>query len=79
MALKLRQGQLWQQGDQFIRIVKLDRLEVDYLTFKTPKAGEGKAQHTSKKDFCRLLKDAALIDENPSRSERAEAAKSKLG
>lgn len=77
MGLKLRQGQLWKQGDQFIRIVKLERLAVAYLTFTTPKAGEGKVQHASKKDFCRMLKDAALIDENPGRSERAQVAKSK--
>jgi hypothetical protein len=62
MALKLRQGQLWKHGAEFIRIVKLERLEVEYLTFKKLKSGAGQPQHTSKKDFCRLLKSCTLLD-----------------
>lgn len=63
MALKLRQGQVWKHGDEFIRIVKLERLEVGYLTFKKLKPGMGKHHHTSKKDFCRLLKTCTLLDQ----------------
>jgi len=64
MALKLRQGQVWKHANEFIRIVRLERLEVGYKTFKTLKnlhSGEGKHQHTSKKDFCRLLKECRLL------------------
>jgi hypothetical protein len=61
MALKLRQGQVWDLGDEFVRIVHLERLEVAYKTFKNLKTGEGKHQHTSKKDFCRMLKSARLL------------------
>ena len=68
MALKLRQGQLWKHGDEFIRIVKLERLEVAYLTFRKLKPGAGKPHHTSKKDFCRLLKSCQLLEEPPTRS-----------
>jgi hypothetical protein len=61
MALKLQQGQVWKAGDEFIRIVKLQRLEVHYKTSRDLHSGEGEHHHTSKKDFCRLLKSATLL------------------
>ena len=61
MALKLRQGQVWKHGGEYIRIVRLERLEVSYKTSKKLKPGEGEHHHTSKKDFCRLLKDCTLL------------------
>lgn len=61
MALKLRQGQVWKLGDEFIRIVRLERLEVGYKVVKHLKTGEGKHRHASKKEFCRLLKSATLL------------------
>jgi len=60
MTLKLRQGQVWKHGDEFIRIVHLERLEVRYKVVKNLKTGEGRHEHTSKKDFCRLLKECTL-------------------
>ena len=65
MELKLRQGQVWKRGDEFIRIVHLERLEVKYKVVKNLKSGEGKHEHTSKKDFCRLLKECTLLVEKP--------------
>ncbi|HEV2696014.1 MAG TPA: hypothetical protein VG347_24210 [Verrucomicrobiae bacterium] len=62
MSLKLRQGQVWQHGDEFIRIVQLERLEVGYKVVKNLKTGAGEHHHTSKKDFCRLLKTATLLE-----------------
>ena len=61
MVLKLRQGQVWQQGDTFIRIVELHRLEVRYKICPDLTTGEGQHHHTSKKEFCRLLKTATLL------------------
>ena len=61
MTLKLRQGLVWKRGDEFIRIVHLERLEVKYKVLKNLKTGEGKHEHTSKKDFCRLLKECRLL------------------
>ena len=61
MALRLRQGQVWKQGDEFIRIVQLERLAVGYKTFKDLNTGEGQHHQTSKKEFCRLLKSATLL------------------
>ena len=61
MALKLQQGQIWQNGDGFIRIVQLERLAVGYKTCKNLKTSEGKHHRSTKKDFCRLLKSATLL------------------
>ena len=69
--LKLRQGQVWKHGDEFIRIVQLDRLEVGYKTVKDLKSGEGKHERTSKKDFCRLLKSCKLLETKPAQAEKA--------
>lgn len=59
--MKLRQGQLWKQGKDYIRIVRLERLEVEYKTLPSPASKEGPMHVTSKKDFCRLLKQARLL------------------
>lgn len=64
MALKLQQGQVWKQGDSYIRIVQLMRLEVAYKTSKSIKSRDGDHQHTTKKEFCRLIKSAMLISPN---------------
>jgi hypothetical protein len=61
MALKLQQGQVWNHGDEFIRIVRLARLEVGYKVMKNLKTGEGTHHHASKKEFCRLIKSAILL------------------
>lgn len=59
--MKLCQGQTWKQGQQFIRIVRLERLEVEYKSMTSLTTKEGPVQVTSKKDFCRLLKGAQLL------------------
>ncbi len=61
MPLKLRQGQVWKLGDDFIRIVDLERLEVGYKLMKNLESGEGSHHRLGKKDFCRLLKTATLL------------------
>jgi hypothetical protein len=59
--MKLCQGQVWKQGPQYIRIVRLERLEVEYKAMTSLTTKEGVLQVTSKKDFCRLLKTAKLL------------------
>ena len=59
--VKLQQGQVWKCGDAYVRIVHLERLEVGYKSASNLKFSDGKHQHTSKKDFCRLLKGATLV------------------
>ena len=63
MAIKLRQGQIWKSGRDYIRIVHLERLEVGYKVIENLKTGEGRHLVTSKKDFCRLLKSCTLLSE----------------
>ena len=60
--MKLRQNQLWRQGETLYRIVQLDRLRVDYkqLDMKDPEIG---THHSvSKKEFYRLIKGAEEVD-----------------
>jgi hypothetical protein len=59
--MKLRQGQIWKQGQEYIRIVRLERLAVEYKSKTSLHTKEGTKHHTSKKDFCRLLKNARLL------------------
>jgi len=71
--MKLAQAQVWKKEKEFIRIVRLERLEVEYKSM-TSLAGKDGAKHvTSKKDFCRLLKGAHLLAPNrkvsPARNE----------
>ena len=65
MALKLQQGQVWKHGDEFIRIVHLERLEVRYKVVANLETRDGKHHHTTKKVFCRLLKSATLLEPQP--------------
>ena len=59
--MKLRQNQVWHLGGEFVRIVALDRLEVQYKTMKNLATGEGKHVEATKKEFCRLIKGAKLL------------------
>jgi hypothetical protein len=75
--MKLCQGQVWKQGREYIRIVKLERLVVAYKSMVSLNTREGSLVQTSKKDFCRLLKGAhllALDKKAPAARNQADAA-----
>ncbi len=59
--MKLAQNQVWKQDDEYLRIVRLDRLEVRYKAITDLLAGQGQHHHVSKKEFCRLIKGATLL------------------
>ena len=59
--MKLEQGQIWKKGDEYIRIVEWARLSIEYKLMKNPAAKVGTVHRMTKKDFCRLLKGAALV------------------
>lgn len=59
--MKLCQGQIWKSGKEYVRIVKLERLAVEYKSMVSLTTREGTLHQTSKKDFCRLLKSATLL------------------
>jgi hypothetical protein len=59
--MKLQQGQIWNQGDSYLLILHLERLEVEYKSFKNIATRTGMHHHVSKKEFCRLIKHATLL------------------
>ncbi len=59
--MKLCQSQVWKKDGQYIRIVRLERLEVEYKAMDRLDLKAGTKIVTSKKDFCRLLKGAHLL------------------
>jgi len=54
--------------DQYVRIVVLHRLEVEYKVMKELHTREGTHHHTSKKAFCTLIKKATLLEPAPVQS-----------
>jgi hypothetical protein len=60
--MKLQQNQIWHKGSEYYRIVQLGRLEVQYKTMTDPLSGRGPHEQVTKKEFCRLLKGAVLVE-----------------
>lgn len=63
--MKLQQNQIYKQGEDYIRVVELERLSVKYKTMKDPVEGEGSMHDVTKKEFCRLIKGAVLLNYEP--------------
>ncbi len=61
LKMKLCQGQTWKRGDTYFRIAKLDRLSVDYKLIENLTTKEGGHHRATKKEFCRLIKNAVLM------------------
>lgn len=61
--MRLAQNQVYRQGDEFLRIVGLNRLAVHYKAVTNLLTGEGKHHHVTKKEFCRLIKGAPLLSQ----------------
>ncbi len=59
--MRLQQGQLWDLGDQYVRIVVLERLAVEYKIIHSLETNEGTHQRATKKEFCALVKNATLV------------------
>jgi hypothetical protein len=59
--MKLKQGQIWKQGEEYLRIVSLQRMAVEYKSMLDPRSKDGTHHHATKKEFCRLLKNAVLL------------------
>jgi hypothetical protein len=60
--VKLQQGQIWKADGELIRVVHLERLKVGYKKIKNRESGEGTHHEATKKEFCRLLKGAELVE-----------------
>ena len=63
--MKLEQGQIWRKGDDHYRIVTWARMSIEYKHLKDPASREGTLHTVSKKEFCRLLKWAELVQAEP--------------
>ena len=59
--MRLFQDQVYKKGERFIRIVRLDRYEVDFKSTTGGTKGEGTQTVLPKKEFCRLLKGMTLV------------------
>jgi hypothetical protein len=62
--MKLEQGQVWKAGDDFYRIVKWARLVIEYKHFTDWETKEGELHQVTKKEFCRLIRHAELVESN---------------
>lgn len=63
--MKLEQGQVWKQGDEFFRIVKWSRTTIVYKVMMDLVEKKGTVHEASKKEFCRLIKGATLVTGQP--------------
>lgn len=61
-SMKLQQGQIWKKGDDYYRIVEWARLAITYKHLTDLETKEGEVDTVTKKEFCRLIKGAELID-----------------
>ncbi|MGJ8633037.1 MAG: hypothetical protein ACSHX7_03890 [Luteolibacter sp.] len=61
--IQLAQNQLWKQGERYFRIVVWERLAIQYKETDAPDAAEGTVHDVTKKEFCRLIKGAELVEE----------------
>ena len=61
-TLQLKQNQLWKQGERYLRIVIWERLAIQYKETASPDSEDGSVHQVSKKEFCKLIKGAELIE-----------------
>ena len=61
--MKLQQGQVWKAGEIYLRIVEWSRMEIGYKSMKDLTSREGPHHRVTKKEFCRMLKGATLLEE----------------
>lgn len=59
-AMRIYQDEVYQKGEKSIRIIRLDRYEVEFKTTLGDPKGEGTIATLAKKEFCRLLKGMTL-------------------
>lgn len=69
--MKLEQGQIWKTNPDvhsdagkslYLRIVLLERLAVEYKEMSAPHTRDGKHKTATKKEFCRLIKRAEIVE-----------------
>lgn len=63
--MRLQQNQVWKKGKEYLRIVRLERFEVGYKSMADLETKEGTHHVLTKKEFCRLLHGATLVEQEP--------------
>ena len=61
--MKLQQSQIWKVGEEFYRVVRVERLAVEYKAMPAANTKKGTHHRVTKKEFCRLIKSATLLTE----------------
>lgn len=59
--MKLAEGQVWKLEEGCVLIVVWERLAIEYQELETPDSTEGAIRRVTKKEFCRLIKQAELL------------------
>jgi hypothetical protein len=59
--MRIYQDEVYRKGEKYIRILRLDRYEVEFKTTTAGPKGEGPVTVATKKEFCRLLKGMELV------------------
>jgi len=70
--MRLFQNQLWRKGKDHYRIVQLERLSVDYKKLDPEDFYEGTRHTVTKKEFCRLIKDATDVTDQVKMPDRKD-------
>jgi hypothetical protein len=63
--MKLQQGQAWKRDADYLRIVKWERLAIEYKRMKDLSSDEGTLHRVTKKEFCRHIRGATLHQPEP--------------
>ena len=59
---RLKQGQVCKKGNRFYLITEWSRGKIKYKVSQSPGYTEGSVTEVTKKEFCRLIKEAALCE-----------------
>ena len=59
--MRIFQDQLYRKGERFVRLLRVERHEVEFKTTQGDPKGDVEIQTLSKKEFCRLLKGMTLV------------------
>jgi hypothetical protein len=59
--MRIYQDEVYRKGERYIRILRLDRYEVEFKTMTGGPKSEGPVAVATKKEFCRLLKGMELV------------------
>lgn len=60
--MRLQQGQIWKKEENYYRIVQWARHAIEYKHMTDLETREGDFHEVTKKEFCRLLKGAELME-----------------